>query len=69
MNLKLCKNMKKLNCKLGDQFGDWSVIDENTFIKSGHTYVKAQCKCGKIEDKCLSDLINKGGKKTWSKKI
>ena len=58
MNLKLCNNMKKLNCKLGDQFGDWSVIDENTFVKSGHTYVKVMCKCGKIEDKCLSDLIN-----------
>ena len=32
--------MKKTTCKLGDQFGDWSVIDENTFIKGGHTYVK-----------------------------
>ena len=50
--------MKKTTCKLGDQFGDWSVIDENTFIKGGHTYVKVQCKCGKIEDKCLSDLRN-----------
>lgn len=58
MNLKNCKNMKKSTCKLGDQFGDWSVIDEITFTKGGHTYVKAQCKCGKIEDKCLSDLRN-----------
>lgn len=50
--------MKKSICKLGDQFGDWSIIDETTFTKGGHTYVKAQCKCGKIEDKCLSDLRN-----------
>ena len=50
--------MKKSTCKLGDQFGDWSIIDETTFTKGGHTYVKAQCKCGKIEDKCLSDLRN-----------
>ena len=50
--------MKKLNCKLGDTFGSWTVIDDNTFVKGGHTYVKVQCKCGKIEDKCLSDLVN-----------
>ena len=50
--------MKKSTCKLGDQFGDWSIIDETTFTKGGHTYVKAQCKCGKIENKCLSDLRN-----------
>lgn len=49
--------MKKLNCKLGDTFGNWTVIDDNTFVKGGHTYVKVQCKCGKIEDKCLSDLV------------
>ena len=50
--------MKKLNCKLGDTFGNWTVVDDNTFVKSGHTYVKVQCKCGKVEDKCLSDLVN-----------
>lgn len=50
--------MKKLNCKLGDTFGNWTVIDNNTFVKNKHTYVKVQCKCGKIEDKCLSDLVN-----------
>jgi hypothetical protein len=50
--------MKKLSCKLGDQFGNWIVVDNNIFTKNGHTYVKVQCKCGKIEDKCLSDLVN-----------
>lgn len=29
--------MKKLNCKLGDTFGNWTVVDDNTFVKSGHT--------------------------------
>ena len=43
--------MKKLNCKLGDTFGSWTVIDDNTFVRNSHTYVKVQCKCGKIEDK------------------
>ena len=37
--------MKKLNCKLGDTFGHWTVVDDTTFVKSGHTYVKVQCKC------------------------
>lgn len=46
--------MKKLNCKLGDTFGSWTVIDDNTFIKSGHTYVKVQCKCGKIGELTLT---------------
>ena len=54
--------MKKLNCKLGDTFGDWTIIDDVTFVKSGHTYVKVQCKCGKVEDKCLSDLVNRRSK-------
>lgn len=50
--------MKKLNCKQGDIFGSWTVVDDNTFVKSGHTYCKVQCECGKIEDKCLSNLRN-----------
>lgn len=24
--------MKKLNCKLGDTFGNWTVVDDNTFV-------------------------------------
>ncbi|NCB96275.1 MAG: hypothetical protein EOM35_07475 [Negativicutes bacterium] len=48
--------MKKTNCKLGDTFKNWTVISDESSVKHGHTYVKAQCKCGKIEDKCLSDL-------------
>ena len=54
--------MKKLNCKLGDTFGHWTVVDDTTFVKSGHTYVKVQCKCGKVEDKGLSDIVNERSK-------
>ena len=50
--------MKKLKCELGEKFGGWTIVDNNSFVKSGHTYIKAQCKCGLIEDKCLSDLSN-----------
>jgi hypothetical protein len=47
--------MRGLTCKIGDKFGEWTVID-SPYIKNGHKYVKVQCKCGKIEDLCLSDL-------------
>jgi hypothetical protein len=40
--------MKKLKCELGEKFGEWTIIDSNSFVKSGHTYIKAQCKCGLI---------------------
>ncbi len=50
--------MKKLSCKNGDQFGNWTVIDNTPVIKSGHTYVQVECKCGKQQLSCLSDLNN-----------
>ena len=50
--------MKKLNCNVNQAFGYWVVIDNNPIVKNGHTYVKVKCKCGKEEEKCLSDLIN-----------
>lgn len=49
--------MKKLTCKIGDKFGDWTVISE-TFSKNGHTYVNAKCKCEKEQSLCLSDLVH-----------
>lgn len=49
--------MKKLTCSIGDKFGDWTVIG-NTFPKNGHTYVTVICKCGKVSDLCLSDLVH-----------
>lgn len=50
--------MKKLTCEIGDTFGYWRVIDNTPITKSGHTCVTVQCKCGKTELKCLSDLVH-----------
>ena len=50
--------MKKLNCKLGDTFGNWTVVDDNTFVKSGHTYVKVQCDCGTVKWVQANELTN-----------
>lgn len=50
--------MKKLNCEVGEKFGYWEVVDNTPIVKNGHTYVKVRCKCGKEEEKCLSDLKN-----------
>lgn len=50
--------MKKLNCEKGDKFGYWTVIDNTDVVKSGHKYVTCQCKCGKEQLICLSDLNN-----------
>lgn len=49
--------MKKLTCEIGDKFGDWTVVGQ-TISKNGHTYAAVQCKCGKITELCLSDLIH-----------
>ena len=54
---EITKYMKKLNCEIGQVFGYWTVIDNTPIIKSGHTYIKAVCKCGKEQEICLSDLI------------
>lgn len=51
--------MRKLACKNNDKFGYWVVINNNPVIKNGHTYVTVKCKCGKIQDICLSDLVHK----------
>lgn len=50
--------MKKLKCNNGDKFGYWTIIDNTEIIKSGHVYVLCQCKCGKEQTICLSDLKN-----------
>lgn len=49
--------MKKLTCNIGDKFGDWTVVGEAA-TRSGHTYVTVQCKCGKLAELCLSDLVH-----------
>lgn len=49
--------MRKLECKEGQKFGYWTVRSPNAFVKWRHTFVTVQCKCGKIQDLMLSDLI------------
>lgn len=49
--------MRKFTFEIGDDYGDYKIISSETKIKSGHTYVLAECKCGKQEWKSLSDLI------------
>ena len=49
---------KRLTCEIGETFGYWKVIDNTPIVKSGHTYVLVECKCGKRELKNLSDLRN-----------
>ena len=48
--------MNGLNCKNGEIYGEWTVIDNTIIVRRGHRYVTCRCKCGKIEVKCLSDL-------------
>lgn len=49
--------MKKNNFEVNQVFGYWKIIDNNSIIRNGHTYVKVRCRCGKEEYKSLSDLI------------
>lgn len=49
--------MEKLKLKIGDKFGNWTVIDTNRFSKNGHTYVQCQCTCGTIKDIASTALI------------
>ena len=32
--------MKKLKLKIGDRFGEWTVINIDRFSKQGHVYVQ-----------------------------
>jgi hypothetical protein len=42
--------MEKLKLKIGDKFGEWTVINTDRFSKNGHIYVQCQCSCGAIKD-------------------
>lgn len=48
--------MRKYTFKIGDTYGDYTIISSNSEVRNGHTFVLAKCKCGKEEWKCLSDL-------------
>lgn len=54
--------MEKLKIQNGEKFGNWTVVNNERFIKNGHTYVQCQCKCGRVSDIASSALIR--GKST-----
>lgn len=39
--------MKKIDIKVGDKFGDWTVISTDVPSRNKSRYVLCQCKCGK----------------------
>ena len=49
--------MKKLKLKIGDKFGEWTVINTERFSKHGHVYVQCQCSCGVIKDIASTALL------------
>lgn len=49
--------MEKLKLKVGDKFGEWTVIDTERFSKHGHVYVQCQCSCGAIRDVASTALL------------
>lgn len=51
--------MNRLKCENGDMFGYWKVVDNTPSSKNGHTYIKAQCKCGKVQSLDLNQLVRK----------
>lgn len=40
--------MKDFDIKIGDKFGNWTVIDIDVPSRNKSRYVKCQCKCGAI---------------------
>ena len=50
--------MRKLDIKVGDQFGDWTVINTDVPSINKARYVQCQCKCGAINKISASVLRN-----------
>ena len=50
--------MRKLDIKIGDVFGDWTVIDLDVTSRNNSRYIKCQCKCGYIGEINASALRN-----------
>lgn len=51
--------MEKLKLKVGDKFGEWTIIDTDRFSKHGHVYVQCQCSCGAIRDVASTALLRR----------
>lgn len=50
--------MRKLDIKVGDKFGDWTVINTDIPSRNKSRYIQCQCKCGAINEINASALRN-----------
>ena len=50
--------MRKLDIKVGDKFGDWTVINTDIPSRNKARYIQCQCKCGAINEINASALRN-----------
>lgn len=50
--------MRKLDIKVGDKFGDWTVISVDVPSRNKSRYIKCQCECGVINEINASALRN-----------
>ena len=50
--------MRKLDIKVGDKFGDWTVINTDVPSRNKARYIQCQCKCGVINEINASALRN-----------
>lgn len=50
--------MKKFKFEVGEKYGYFEIIEKESIVKNGHTYVTTKCKCGKTQLSSLSDLRN-----------
>ena len=50
--------MRKLDIKVGDKFGDWTVINTDVPSRNKARYIQCQCKCGAINEINASALRN-----------
>lgn len=48
--------MRKLDIKIGDKFGDWTVINTEVPSRNKSRYIECQCKCGVINEINASSL-------------
>ena len=50
--------MRKLDIKVGDKFGDWTVINTDIPSRNKARYIQCQCKCGAVNEINASALRN-----------
>lgn len=57
-NYKRIAAIRKLDIKVGDKFGDWTVINTDIPSRNKSRYIQCQCKCGAINEINASALRN-----------